>query len=92
VFKILKIKNIHPEVFLAPRGLITILLFYAIPVVNQNDNFDPGVLLFIIISSSLAMTFSLVGAKKRQNLEVPFPDPPMNVEKKKNKLQTDKHI
>ncbi len=75
VFKVLGIKDLHPEIYLAPRGLITILLFYAIPEANQNENFNPGVLLFIIIASSLAMTFSLVRARKKQNLSVPFPEP-----------------
>ncbi len=92
VFKILKIKNIHPEVYLAPRGLITILLFYAIPEVNQNENFDPGILLFIIIASSLTMTFSLLHARKRQNLEAPFPKPQATLEKNTNNLLTDKQI
>ena len=35
--------------------------------------FDPGILLFIIIASSLAMTISLVKFKKRINLEISFP-------------------
>ncbi len=73
IFKILLVKNLFPEIFLAPRGLITILLFYAIPSEITNDRFDPGVLLFIIIASSMAMTFSLVNARKRKELEIPFP-------------------
>ncbi|HYW96126.1 MAG TPA: cation:proton antiporter [Bacteroidales bacterium] len=73
IFRILSVKNYFPEIFLAPRGLITILLFYAIPGEIANDRFDPGVLLFIIIASSMAMTFSLVKARKRQNMETPFP-------------------
>ena len=71
--KFLSVKNFFPEIFLAPRGLITILLFYAIPSEITNDRFDPGVLLFIIIASSMAMTFSLVNARKRKELEIPFP-------------------
>ena len=75
VFKIFRVKNFFPELFLAPRGLITILLFYAIPPEIQDPNFDPGVLLFIIIATSLAMTISLVRAKNRQKLNISFPSP-----------------
>lgn len=74
VFRIMRISSMLPELFLAPRGLITILLFYAIPENMKADNFDPGILLFIIIASSLAMTFSLINHKKRKFLEISFPD------------------
>jgi hypothetical protein len=74
MFKLLRTKNYFPEIYLAPRGLITILLFYAIPKEISNENFDPGILLFIIISSSLAMTISLVKSRKLKNLEAPFPE------------------
>ena len=58
-------KNIIPQLFVAPRGLITILLFYAIPVEAQVEGFDSGILLFIIISTSLIMTFALIYDKQR---------------------------
>lgn len=73
IFKLLKQENTFPEIFLAPRGLITILLFYAIPKDMQNVNFDPGILLFIIIASSIAMASSLVNEKQRKNMEISFP-------------------
>ena len=66
-------KNIFPQVFLAPRGLITILLFFAIPeeIINKYgfiyDEFN-GVLLFIILASCLIMTWSLIKYKK--NIDV----------------------
>ncbi len=75
IFRILRVRHFFPEIFLAPRGLITILLFYAIPGELTSDRFDPGVLLFIIIASSLAMTISLVNSRRRQDLEAPFPSP-----------------
>ena len=53
-------KDIFPQVFIAPRGLITILLFYAIPPELTVENFEPGILLFVIISSGFIMTFGLV--------------------------------
>ena len=57
------LKSIMPELFIAPRGLITILLFFAIPVAHQVKAFDPGILLYVIIISSLIMTFALIGNK-----------------------------
>ena len=59
-FKILVKKDILPQIFIAPRGLITILLFFAIPVEMELANFNSGVLLFVIIISSIAMTLALV--------------------------------
>ncbi|MFT5969713.1 MAG: Kef-type K+ transport system membrane component KefB [Flavobacteriales bacterium] len=59
-FKIIMRKNIFPEWTISPRGLITILLFFAIPLKYQQDNFDPGILLYVIIISSLVMTYTLI--------------------------------
>ena len=57
--------DIFPQLFVAPRGLITILLFYSIPQQVQVAGFEPGVLLFIIIGTSLIMTLAMVVDKKR---------------------------
>ncbi len=58
-------KDILPQLFIAPRGLITVLLFYAIPEEAIIPGFEPGILLFIIIGSSIIMTSALVYDKKR---------------------------
>jgi cell volume regulation protein A len=59
-------KNIFPQVFLAPRGLITILLFFAIPK-SITDQYDfNGVLLFVIFISCIIMTSGLIRYKKNQ--------------------------
>ncbi|GIV32092.1 MAG: hypothetical protein KatS3mg030_394 [Saprospiraceae bacterium] len=63
-------KDILPQLFIAPRGLITILLFYAIPANMQSEAFDPGILLFIIIATSLLMTFALVWEKRRSSAAI----------------------
>ncbi len=52
--------SITPELWIAPRGLITILLFFAIPHDFEQEGFDSGILLYVIIISSLIMTFGLV--------------------------------
>ena len=58
-------KDILPQLFIAPRGLITILLFYAIPDEAKTESFNSGILLFIIIVTSLIMTFALIYEKRR---------------------------
>lgn len=52
--------SIYPELFIAPRGLITILLFYAIPKELQSPDFNSGILLLTIISTSLIMMLALM--------------------------------
>ena len=58
-------KDIIPQLFIAPRGLITILLFYAIPKEAEVAGFEPGILLFIIIGTSLIMTAAMIYDKRR---------------------------
>ena len=57
--------DFSPQVFIAPRGLITILLFYAIPKDAEIAAFNPAILLFIIIGTSLIMTFALIFDKQK---------------------------
>tara|TARA_R100000935_G_scaffold8167_2_gene17119 strand:- start:91 stop:1359 length:1269 start_codon:yes stop_codon:yes gene_type:complete len=59
--------DILPQLFIAPRGLITVLLFYAIPVEAQIDSFEPGILLFVIIGTSLIMTLAMIYDKRRSS-------------------------
>jgi len=63
-------KDILPQLFVAPRGLITVLLFYAIPEELVVPDFEEGILLFIIIGTSLIMTFAMISNKKRSNVAV----------------------
>lgn len=69
-------KDILPQLWIAPRGLITVLLFYAIPNGHMNNHgevidynlqydytiksFDSGILLYCILITSLIMTVSLI--------------------------------
>tara|TARA_B110000263_G_scaffold196303_1_gene174834 strand:- start:308 stop:1675 length:1368 start_codon:yes stop_codon:yes gene_type:complete len=68
-----KLKNINPVLFLAPRGLISVLLFYSakdivsISILGKSDFDFGGVLLFVILATCLIMSWSLVREKK--NLE-----------------------
>ncbi len=58
-------KNIITQLFLAPRGLITILLFFAIPEELSIGPEFQGVLLFVILVSCLVMTWSLISYKNK---------------------------
>ena len=58
-------KDIFPQLFLAPRGLITILLFFAIPENLSSSSHFQGVLLFVILLSCVVMSWALMGQKKK---------------------------
>lgn len=60
-------KDVLPQLFIAPRGLITVLLFYAIPAEAQIAEFNQGILLFVIIGTSLIMTFAMIFDKRRSS-------------------------
>lgn len=57
--------DIVPQLYIAPRGLITILLFYDIPANLAVSGFSSGILLDIIIGTSFIMTGSLIFNKRR---------------------------
>ncbi len=67
-------KDILPQLFIAPRGLITVLLFYAIPAEAQVTSFEPGILLFVIIGSSLVMTWAMIKDKRKMNSLIDMAD------------------
>ncbi len=53
---------LFPELFIAPRGLITVLLFFVLMKSDTIDipNFDTGLLLYPILISSMIMMFALI--------------------------------
>jgi NhaP-type Na+/H+ or K+/H+ antiporter len=61
-------KDFNTQLFLAPRGLITILLFFAIPKEFQISEFNEGILLFVIIFSSLIMAGALMRNSKKKEI------------------------
>ena len=58
--KLILPKQLLPAVYVAPRGLITILLFYSIPEEYQIATFSPAILFLVIISSNLIMMYGLI--------------------------------
>ncbi len=62
-------KSLFPEVFMAPRGLITILLFYKIPEIYKIPYFSKEVISFVILGSAALMTLGLWFSKKKTTEE-----------------------
>jgi potassium/hydrogen antiporter len=65
IFQLFFGKDIYPEVYIAPRGLITVLLFFGIPEELRVADFQNGILLFVIIATSLVMTWAMIKADKK---------------------------
>ncbi len=57
--------NTNPLVFIAPRGLITILLFLSIPVSQQIIQIDKSLIIQIIILSAIIMMIGLMKYKEK---------------------------
>ena len=55
-------KNLLPEIFIAPRGLITVLLFFVLMKDEAFNipNFDTGLLLYPILITSIIMMVALI--------------------------------
>ncbi len=54
----------NPLVYIAPRGLITILLFLSIPVSMQTPLLDKSLITQVIVLTSLVMMLGLISYKK----------------------------
>jgi cell volume regulation protein A len=66
VLKIFKLQT-NPLVFIAPRGLITILLFLSIPITQQIKQIDKSLITQVIILSALVMMTGLISYKKPES-------------------------
>ena len=71
-FRLIVRKNITPDVWLAPRGLITILLFYSIPEELALEEFNTGILLLVILASSITMAIALIRHRKKPDHDPDF--------------------
>ncbi|MEZ5015989.1 MAG: cation:proton antiporter [Flavipsychrobacter sp.] len=56
--------NLFPEIFLMPRGLVTILLFYSIPASKKLSTFNVGILFYVVVLTSIIMAIGLIFYKK----------------------------
>jgi potassium/hydrogen antiporter len=64
-FRLVIRKNIIPDIWMAPRGLITILLYYSIPETLAVENFNEGILLLVILASSITMAVAMIRFRNR---------------------------
>ena len=62
--------NSAPLTLIAPRGLITILLFYSIPAEQRMEELSDGVLFMVIVFTGLAMTIGLLLNKQTSTEEI----------------------
>jgi hypothetical protein len=67
LYYIFEKRNIASQVFIAPRGLISILLFFAIPESLRREGFESGVLFVVIIATGLIMAMSLIATRQEKN-------------------------
>lgn len=72
LFYVIERKDTRPQAFIAPRGLISILLFFAIPESLKSEGFQSGVLFVEIIATSIIMALSLIsyGKKKEEVIDI----------------------
>jgi NhaP-type Na+/H+ or K+/H+ antiporter len=54
------LKSIVTELLIAPRGLITILLFFGIPAKYYQNSFSSGILLYTILFTGVIMTIGMI--------------------------------
>ncbi len=57
--------HLIPELFIAPRGLVTVVLFYSIPAHFISPAFNDGIIYYVIIVSSLIMMLGLMFTKTK---------------------------
>lgn len=63
LIKLFAKEHVRPGFFIAPRGLITIMLYYSIPAIHQSNQFEVGILLWVILMSGAVMAWGLIGNK-----------------------------
>lgn len=93
------VQHVFPELFLAPRGLITILLFFAIVSEHPEfiiPGFNPGILLYTILISSIIMAIALISHRGEKVQDVvkenikELAEIPISLITKKNQDQIDR--
>ncbi len=71
LYVVIEKRDFVPQIFIAPRGLISVLLFFAIPESLKTEHFERGVLFVVIIATSIIMAWSLIASRK-ENASVKF--------------------
>ncbi|MFT4521839.1 MAG: cell volume regulation protein A [Bacteroidia bacterium] len=68
-------KNIPSLIYIAPRGLITVLLYYSIPGKYESMAFPDSIILYVVIFTSIIMSVGLIksgftNAEPKKDLEL----------------------
>ncbi len=69
LIKLFEKKSVQLKTLIAPRGLITVLLFYAIPPAFQIEAFDSGILLYVMLVTAVLMSYSLIQHSRKDVFE-----------------------
>ena len=69
LFYVIENKNTMPQTFIAPKGLISILLYFAIPESLKTQGFESGVFFLVIIATSVIMAWSLISNGKNKHVK-----------------------
>jgi NhaP-type Na+/H+ or K+/H+ antiporter len=57
-------KHIYPQVWIAPRGLVTVLLFFSIPAELSDPGFNSTILMIVILAAAVIMSVALISRKE----------------------------
>ncbi len=61
--------KIFPEVFISPRGLITVLLYFLIPAEIKLPEVNMAILMFVILSTNITMILGILGSGRKPKVE-----------------------
>jgi hypothetical protein len=64
--------DLLPELFIAPKGLITVLLFYSIPTQHLLGDVSESILFVVILLTSLLMMVGLIVSHQRPTAAIEF--------------------
>ena len=64
--------DLMPELFIAPKGLITVLLFYSIPAQHLLGDVSENILFVVILLTSIMMMGGLVVSQQRPTAAIEF--------------------
>jgi len=64
--------DLLPELFIAPKGLITVLLFYSIPTQHLLGDVSESILFMVILLTSILMMVGLIVSHQRPTAAIEF--------------------
>ena len=80
VLRLVAKEHVMPEVFVAPRGLISIVLFLSVPVEETIPGYRSGLLFFIVLVSCVLMSFGLIHEHRTRPIDSGMEQEPPRIE------------